>query len=258
MRLFKKKKKYHKEYKRIFEKYKSQERFVEKIIELDGVKFKVPDVVSFAYQVKDIFYDESYKFKSEIDNPLIYDCGANVGTSVLYFKKLFPNSIIKAFEADKKIFNYLMQNIKDLKDIQSFNNAVWINNDELCFNSEGADSGSLINDFECKQKVKAIRLKEFLQAEEKIDFLKIDIEGAETDVIVDCEDELKKVGNLYVEYHSIVDKKQTLDKILSAMANAGFNYHLQNVIHQNHPFIENSVYNNMDLQVNIFGYRVKK
>lgn len=255
MRLFKRKKR-ETEYEKIFKKYKDQQRFVEQTIELENVKFKVPDVVSFAYQVNDIFTDNSYKFNSKTDSPIIYDCGANVGTSILYFKKLFPKSIIKAFEADINVFNYLQQNVNCLSDIQLFNNAVWINNDELSFNSEGADGGSLVNNFESKQKIKAVRLKEFLQKEEKIDFLKIDIEGAETEVIIDCAEELNKVEHLFVEYHSILNHPQSMGEILSAMTNAGLRYHLETVMAQPLPYIKRNVFNNMDLQMNIYGYRV--
>ncbi|HNW25910.1 MAG TPA: FkbM family methyltransferase [Candidatus Gastranaerophilaceae bacterium] len=255
MRLFKKKRKYTNEFEKIFEENKVKKRFVEQIIEIEGYKFKVPDAVSFAYQIKDIFLDEVYKFKPKTEAPLIYDCGANVGTSILYFKREFPNSKIKAFEADEKIHEYLIENIKDFSDVEVYHKAVWVNNDNLCFNSEGADAGSIVNNFDCKQTVKALRLKELLQKESEIDFLKMDIEGAETDVIIDCAEELKKVKNVFIEYHSIVDKPQTLDKILSIITNAGFRYHLQNISNQQHPFIERNIYCNMDLQVNIFGYR---
>lgn len=255
MRLFKRKQRKN-EYEKIFEKYKDQQRFVEQTIKLENIQFKVPDVVSFAFQVNDIFIDNSYQFNSQTNSPIIYDCGANVGTSILYFKKLFPKSIIKAFEADTNVFNYLEQNVKSFSDVQLFNNAVWINNDEISFNSEGADGGSLINNFETKQKIKAIRLKELLQKEEKIDFLKLDIEGAETDVILDCANELNKVEYLFVEYHSIVNHPQSMGEILSAMTNAGLRYHLETVMAQPFPYIQRNIFNNMDLQMNIYGYRI--
>jgi FkbM family methyltransferase len=240
---------------KIFKYCKDKPRFQQECIKLQGLNLTVPDLPSFACQVKEIFCNEIYKFNSEKETPLIYDCGANIGISILYFKKLFPNSIIKAFEADGKIFNILSKNVKSLNGVELFHNAVWVNNDELYFNSEGADGGSLINDFENKQKVKAIRLKELLQKEQSVDFLKMDIEGAETAVIADCSEELKKVVNLFIEYHSMVGEPQTLDKILSIMTNAGFKYHLQNISRQEYPFIKTSIWTNMDLQVNVFGYR---
>lgn len=46
-----------------------------------------------------------------------------------------------------------------------------------------------------------------LASHEKIDFLKIDIEGAERYVLPRMASELGKVDNIFVEYHSEADKK---------------------------------------------------
>jgi FkbM family methyltransferase len=40
-------------------------------------------------------------------SPYIIDAGANIGLSIIYFKKKYPNSKIVAFEPDKLIFNIL-------------------------------------------------------------------------------------------------------------------------------------------------------
>lgn len=60
-------------------------------------KLNLPDAPSFVYQFKEIFFDEIYKFKTQKNNPIIIDCGANAGISILYFKKLYPNSEIIAY-----------------------------------------------------------------------------------------------------------------------------------------------------------------
>ena len=55
-------------------------------------------------------------------------------------------------------------------------------------------------------KVKTVRLKNFLHR--SIDFLKIDIEGAEYEVLKDCEEFLFNVDKIFVEYHSIYNEEQ--------------------------------------------------
>jgi hypothetical protein len=82
----------------------------EKVDDVKFLKFSfdIPDLPSFVWQFKEIFVDEIYKFNSENKEPIIFDCGANVGTSCLYFKQLFPNGKIKAFEADPMIANVLL------------------------------------------------------------------------------------------------------------------------------------------------------
>lgn len=134
----------------LFEKYKDKQRFEETTISFMDHDLIVPDAPSFAYQVQEIFTNECYKFASSHQTPLIYDCGANIGISILYFKTLFPNAIIKAFEADEKICTILEHNVQHLENVEVFQKAVWINNETISFNSEGADAGSLVNESETK------------------------------------------------------------------------------------------------------------
>ena len=47
--------------------------------------------------------------------------------------------------------------------------------------------------------------------------LKMDIEGAETDVIADCHDALANVHNVFIEYHSYVDHPQGLASIINTL-----------------------------------------
>src|SRR5687768_2021146 len=42
----------------------------------------------FLHSVQEIFIDEVYRFRPSCANPLIIDCGANIGLSAIYFKGL--------------------------------------------------------------------------------------------------------------------------------------------------------------------------
>jgi hypothetical protein len=57
-----------------------------------------------------------------------------------------------------------------------------------------------------------------------VDFLKMDIEGAEAEVLLDIESELHSVQNLFFEYHSTPGKQQVLGELLSVVTKAGFRY----------------------------------
>ena len=88
------------------------------------------------------------------------------------------------------------------------------------------------------------------------DFLKIDIEGAETVVIEDCADLLINVNNLFVEYHSFDGKEQKLDILLSILKKSGFRYYIYNFGNlSHHPFEEKKTYLGMDMQLNIYACR---
>lgn len=217
------------------------------------------DGPSFVFTYNEIFKNEIYRFLSKNKSPYIIDCGANIGLSVIYYKQLFPTAQIIAFEADKNIFRVLSNNIQSLalKDVTLYNFAVWNEETTLDFFSEGADGGRIISSDGNKKnriKVPTIRLSNFLK-EKKVDFLKIDIEGAETTVLKDCEDVLHNVENLMVEYHSFIDKPQTLHEILTILSNSGFRIHAIPVGYSSQPFVKIESYLGIDMQFNIFAYR---
>jgi FkbM family methyltransferase len=247
--------------------------------------FKVSSPYWFLQSIEEIFVKQVYKFDTSSSQPLIIDCGANWGLSVIYFKFRFPNSVILAYEADEDIFKMAMENfgVFGFKKVTLLNKAVWDFNGSLIFSSEGSVGGS-VSDLEInptdieyadappgswvgnyntyfgvykpeEKKVEAIRLKDVLEQHSKIDFLKIDIEGAEYKVIMDCAEELKRVDKLFVEYHSTPNHPQQLDEILKVLRNSGFRYYIKEAAdNYSHPFIRNKdlLY---DIQLNIFCFR---
>ena len=73
-------------------------RFEELEVGFYNCKIKVPDAASLLFLNHELFGLEIYKFNSEKTEPFIIDCGANIGLSVIYFKKLFPKAKVIAFE----------------------------------------------------------------------------------------------------------------------------------------------------------------
>lgn len=232
-------------------------RYVKSCSALPGHKVEFIDAASFLSMHDEIMVKEIYRFGSP-NNPVSYiiDCGANIGLSILYFKQLFPEAKILAFEPDSEIFKILNQNIKiwQLKNIDLREAAVWKNTEPLYFVPDGADGGRIC-DSPGEVKVPAVRLRDYLEC--SVDFLKIDIEGAESDVLIDCADRLCNVQNLFVEYHSFTNRQQNLDVILAILKRAGFRYQTQTVFSSAKPFMQTSTHSGMDLQVNIFAYRIK-
>lgn len=216
------------------------------------------DSASFLFMYSEIFEQEIYKFKAETKSPNILDLGANIGLSIIYFKQLYPQSKIIAFEPDPKVFSILSQNIKNLKldNIELINKAVWTAETTLEFMSEGADGGRLVcldSQF-TKYQIETVQLCKYLT--QPIDFLKMDIEGAETQVLCDCKDLLKNVRNLFIEYHSFVEQKQTLHTIINILSDNGFRIHIHPPVTSPQPFYERKIHMGMDMQLNIFAFRV--
>jgi FkbM family methyltransferase len=234
------------------------ERFVpiEKIF-LDK-KLYIHDIASFDLCNAELFQSEMYKFIANRSNPHIIDCGANLGMSIIYFKQLYPEASIIAFEADEYIFSFLKKNVEsyEYKDVELINKAVWNCDDTLSFIVEGGAGGRIEKETSIGKykKVACTSLKKYLM-DKKVDFLKIDIEGAEYEVIKDCENELKNIDNIFIEYHSMPGKGQNLHEILEIVQKAGFKYHIKEAYTSKYPFIERNLNFGMDLQLNIFCYK---
>ena len=239
-------------------RYSRYPRF-QKINNIKFLKYRldVPDAASFLGQIKEIFVDDSYKFISTNKKPVILDCGANIGLSCLYFKSLYPDAKITAFEADKNISRILSTNLNtnNIFDVMIINSAVWIDDNGIEFSTDGADGGS-IHGSSNKSIVNSLSLKYFLENKfKKIDLLKIDIEGAEYEVIKDCKNSLKNVKNIFIEYHSWSNSSQKLSEILSILENNNFRYFIDGICGRSQPFVNNGKDRNMDLQLNIFGIK---
>ncbi len=245
------------EFYRLYDKWGRYKRFSEvKNVNFSDYIFDIPDMPSFIWQFKEIFVDELYRFETDSKEPVIYDCGANIGMSCLYFKKLYPNARIRAFEADPKLAEVLKKNLSKngIADIEIIDKAVWIDENGIEFSSEGADGGSIYGSGN-RIEMKSIRLKNYLENEDKVDMLKIDIEGAEYDVLKDCEESLENVQNIFVEYHSWNGSEQRLSEILKVFEKNRFRYYIEGLTKRKYPFVNRGENENMDLQLNIFGVK---
>ena len=49
---------------------------------------------------------------AQTDSPLIFDCGSNIGLSILFFKKLYPKARVIGFEPHPLTFQTLRENIE--------------------------------------------------------------------------------------------------------------------------------------------------
>lgn len=218
-------------------------------------QIKITNEFWHLFGLKEIFIDETYKFKSSVQNPYIIDCGSNIGLSVIYFKKLYPDAIIDCFEPDETIFTKLIYNVEQFNSshVTFHKKAIWKHNEGINFVSDGSVGGHISENVQTQHKIESQRLKDLLHG--KVDFLKIDIEGAEYDVIKDCENELHNVEHIFIEYHSLHETEQNIAEILHILKQAGFRVYIkeawENMIH---PFCEKKG-PFFDLQLNIFGYR---
>lgn len=207
--------------------------------------------------LKEIFIDKIYR-QPLPEHSYIIDCGANIGLSVIYLKQICPTATIVAFEPDDKNFELLSKNIHSFgySHVQLRPEAVWIENTTLNFSNEASMSSKIEEtDSSNVKKVKAIRLRDLL--DKKVEFLKIDIEGAEFRVLSDLDGGLSQVNNLFIEYHGSFQQQAELTKLFSIISSNGFFYYIKEATPVfPSPFTKQKISSiPYDVQLNIFCFR---
>lgn len=121
---------------------------------------------------------------------VVLDIGANIGISSLFFSKMADNGLIFSFEPAKDTFSILLKNVKKMNNIVPLNFGFSNTNGLATFYENSDDAYSGFKDTKRKKiinKTKALlfKLDSFfgLLNLEKIDFIKIDVEGLEYDVL---------------------------------------------------------------------------
>jgi FkbM family methyltransferase len=205
----------------------SAPRFTEGEITLGPYSIRYPDLLTLCPQWRDIFIDRSLAFRSSRRDPRILDCGANVGLASLFFKAEYPEARITAFEADPVIARMLAANLQSngAADIEVVHAAVWTDSGTLRFHPDGANGGAVASTPPATTKpaidVPALRLRDVLD-DECVDLLKLDIEGAEADVIDDCAEQLHRVAALHVEVHEFDPVQRRSTRLFARLERLGF------------------------------------
>ena len=231
-------------------------------IRLLGKDFIFTNPYWFFFNLDEIFFDKVYDLGECKDTITIVDCGANLGLSIIFFKMKYPNSVIYAFEPDPFLFRLLSKNIKNfsLSNVHLINSAVWSSNCSLDFiqdNNLGGHISSSNNHFSLEKKIQvdAISLNDFIR-NKNVYFLKMDIEGAEYEVLNSMVNSLSNIKFLFVEYHSFYQKPQVLSSILDIISNAGFKYYIKEAYpNMKFPFKDFKNCFLYDLQLNVFAYK---
>ena len=155
---------------------------------------------------------------------LIIDGGANVGDYSVMANQIMPDCTIYAFEPVEATFQHLLSNIKDLKNVVPIKKGLFKENCELSINLFASNEHSSIYDIEGlpigsdqQQKIELVRGDDFIKDNhiDSIDFLKLDVEGAEYDALLGFETAIKngaiKAVQFEYGYINISTKKLLID-----------------------------------------------
>lgn len=204
-----------------------------------------------------VFIRKIYDFKSKTDSPFIIDAGANIGLATLYWKSIYPNARIIAFEPSKKVFEFLRKNVEDngIRGVECVNKALSNTEGEIEFTTNEGVSGSIVmaKNLPHSYKVGTVKLSVYIT--EEVELLKIDIEGAELDVLREIQHKLFLVNRIFVEYHSFVHRQQELSQLLHLLEDAGFRYYIEGEGTVASPFCGIKAELGQDMKLNIWAVR---
>lgn len=191
---------------------------------------------TFAFLFEEIFVSRDYCFETDKEAPVILDCGSNIGMAILYYKSRHPRARVTGFEPDKPTFDKLRANVEGnhLADVQVHNKALSDKDGTLTFYFDPDDPGMLLMSTRedrigerGKTEVEATRLSHYIEG--PVDFMKLDVEGAEDDVMKDLVEtgKLTLIDQMVIEYHHHLDMNtDKLSSMLALLEQHGYGYQL--------------------------------
>lgn len=182
-----------------------------------GYRVSFSNFENFRRQYDEIFCRNIYQFDSSSNAPYIIDCGSNIGISITFFKCKYPNSRILAFEPHLGSFDLLRKNVEqnNFTNVELINKAI-ANRDgwtDFYYDPKGKanlQSSTVAGHIPGAEicQVPCVQLSKYI--DRQVDFLKMDIEGAELSVIeeLDSEGKLGTIQQMAIEYHHHIDTSE--------------------------------------------------
>lgn len=177
--------------------------------------------------------------KKEINKgDVVLDIGAHIGYYTIIFSELVgPKGKVYAFEPHPKNFQLLKKTVEtnNLTNVEIFQNIVSDKNKLVDFYISKLDSigNRMFNSDEANQKIEinSISIDEFLKnRNDKINFIKMDIQGAEVLAIDGMKETLKNNKNLKIIQEwwpdAIRKYNRTPDSHLNFLEELGFNFYV--------------------------------
>ena len=145
---------------------------------------------------------------------VIFDLGANIGLSTIYFAAKYPDAMIYSIEPDVENFYLLEQNTNDLNNGERLYGAIWGKNETLYIANrdhiitrtgkynkasyyvqpQKVSNENPVNGYTIQHLMEKYMIKH-------IDVCKIDIQGAEKEIFSDNTEWLNDVKCVFVEVH---------------------------------------------------------
>lgn len=196
----------------------------------NGLTYKLRGGSTDRFILNEVWIHKSYNpkgFEIKLDD-IVVDIGAHAGIFTILASYYAKKGKVYSFEPMKENFELLKENIRlnSANNVQAINKAVSDKNGKLKFyvsqtKNKGQNSIFKLGESQKEIRIEKISFKDFLKAIPKIDFLKIDCEGAEYEILFSLsKEELKKIKKISMEFHNY--GKYIGDDLAKFLHNNGF------------------------------------
>ncbi|MBA3981368.1 MAG: hypothetical protein C0462_12285 [Alcanivorax sp.] len=202
------------------------------------------------FLANEIFDDELYAFDTDKSAPVILDGGANIGLSILYFKRRYPQARIVAYEPEPAYVHLAHANVAlhALTDVEIRAQALGRQDGPRAFYGFSAPGmeipvASLYPNARANRPltVQGADVLRVVNELGDIDLIKLDIEGGECDIVERLAEgqALRKARHYVVEYHRWVPQTRSQDEFIRIFEQQGFSTQIlqDNDIHPDFPDI---------------------
>jgi len=200
-----------------------------------GFRLRYLEAEWMRYLYREVFAEREYWFATDNPRPVILDCGSNIGMAILFFKSLYPEARITAFEpapwACAAIEDTLRANA--LTNVSVHNAALAETEGTLeLFHDPSHPGSAVMSVFRERMdgatvRVPAVRLSRHITG--PVDFLKLDVEGSELAVLRDlaASGAIGSIRQMVIEvHHHMSPTVDNLSECLALLEGNGFGYQL--------------------------------
>lgn len=161
---------------------------------------------------EDLFAKGDYGFSVQKPPKTIVDAGANIGLASVIFANRWPDATIIAIEPEASNFDLLKKNVAPYGNVHPVNAALWNQTGEIDVIDTGLGNWAFMTQAQDPSEIKnghpggtirAMTVDNVLDEYrlDRVDILKIDIEGAEKEVFADTSSWIERVDAIIVELH---------------------------------------------------------
>jgi FkbM family methyltransferase len=203
--------------------------------EVAGFRMRYLEAEWMRFLFREVFAEREYWFSTDEARPVILDCGSNIGMAILFFKALYPEAEITAFEPAPWACSAIEETLRanGLQNVTLHNAALAEAEGTLDLFHDPDHPGSAAMSMHRERmpgesvRVPAVRLSRYVA--KPVDFLKLDVEGSELPVLRDLASSgaIGQIRQMVIEFHHHLSPTvDNMSECLSLLEQHGFGYQL--------------------------------